>query len=167
MKKNKSITLKKTILSIFLVLILIVIFLLGYFTAWAEDSRVDISKIDQGYYKSEIYHTEKLNFEKTSYNKEEGNKHLNSIPGYRKVDKYEENIKNYIQASIKAINEADNTIEIEFDYNIISKEDKYFVVYSEDLDNNRDYFLSYYDIESNTLFQLDIPREFEIYEIDK
>ena len=63
MKKNKSITLKKTILSIFLVLILIVIFLLGYFTAWAEDSRVDISKIDQGYYKSEIYHTEKLNFE--------------------------------------------------------------------------------------------------------
>lgn len=83
------------------------------------------------------------------------------------MDKYEENIKNYIQASIKAINEVDNTIEIEFDYNIISKEDKYFVVYSEDLDNNRDYFLSYYDIESNTLFQLIIPREFEIYEIDK
>lgn len=142
-----------------LVIVLIVAFLLGSYI-WVLSPKVyEPPILSYDFYKSERYLNSDpfILFSKYYYYEDLGEIWNDE---YILIDDNVEMIKNYIRVSLNKLHEFDNSIDVEFNYDIIQSSDYYFL---ETIEEESLVILHYYDVDEHILYTTYFP---ELY-VDK
>lgn len=149
-KKNRLSILAKLI---YLALVLYVAFW-GYFSAipsFVEGVSNHYVHLDS--YKMERYRTSvlHLSFYKDYYHEAAGKKKIENM-NYTVVEDNVETIKNNVSIFLNKLQELDNPIDVEFNYDNITSDDYYSLI-----SNEESVLLHYYDMDENILYIISYP----------
>lgn len=137
-----------------LIIVLLVTLLYGIYV-WFTSSRIESSP-NAKYYKYERYETpmdKTIYFSKKYYYDEADEFYKKNGNGrYMLVENNVETIKNNISIALNKLNELDNSINIEFNYDNITSNDYYDLSEGYNLSVGEDVLLYYYDIDEHILY---------------
>lgn len=152
MKVKKVI--KIVVLTFICIIILSIDFLFGWLDSEFSNSFIGCkfyNELGSDYYKREKYVSSDFNgtsFQKYYYHQDDYTVICKGRITCSPVKGKEELVKNYIKTSLNNLHELDNNIEIDFDYDVITSDDYYYVEYDEGMT-----FLYYYDAGEHILYR--------------
>lgn len=129
---------------IFCLIILVIAYSLGACSYWIKDQNKSI--IANDYYKMEFY---KSTDETTSFSKYYYEENIDIEKKYKLGNDSVEEVRKNIEIAIDKLHKLDNSINIEFDYDIVTSNDFYL------LRNDSDFIcFQYYDVEEYILYEI-------------